>query len=360
MPNPTEPGARPGYNHHFETVEISSQERAIGTATNKLFLGKLKRELPWFYKDGKIHIYKPYLEQTELEYTPGMRRNPDIRARLLLTDGLEKETISDPLADVFADVKMVEDKLAFFMRAAKNMFWKNRGLARSYGQWDVEEGQHGDGFGLILQMTQRLPDKKAESGTREARTNHKTEEELTKEFYDNLTKTWEPPFPTERQMVTYAAIQEKMTNRNYLALHDSALREDAPITAELLNIIAHDEAYHGGGYMAFLRIYAEYDLEGTIDDTYYVASNFEMPVQKLLRDPQKSLRNLVKVGAFDRDRVAYDTMLPVLRGLGFFPEHLARQAAANYVKRGELDPEKAQFSRFDKAGEARTRLILPR
>lgn len=311
----TDLGAHPGFNNHTERVEITPQEKAIGLKTMRYYTRRLHRQLPWVIKNGQISIEKRDLSPTGLERSPGSPKLPDLRQRVILTDGLEKEQISDILAAVVADFKWVEDKLADFTGRASGVFRNIWGIQRSYLQWGHEEGQHSDAAGLIL-----------------IRTGHASLEDIEEDYYKNLSQTWEPAYPTARQNVVYATFQEKMTSHTYDALSKRALAEDAPITSEIFKLIAHDEAYHGGGYRMFTEAFAEDDLQGTIDDIMLVAATFRMPAQNLLLNPRKALLDARRVGAFTRDLVAERTIYEVLKAFDFLPDHLARQAADNYWK----------------------------
>jgi hypothetical protein len=98
-------------------------------------------------------------------------------------------------------------------------------------------------------------------------------------------------------------------------------------------LIARDEAYHGGGYRTFSRIFAEFDLPGTIADAEHVARNFRMPAQHLMRDGNQRGIDIIRVGAFNRQLVSEETIYKVLKGLSFVPVERARKVADEYWKR---------------------------
>lgn len=304
---------RPGFNDHTEPVKITPQERALGIETMHLYTGTLHRRLPWLIRKGQITVEKKYLSPTGLERSPGSPTLPDIRQRVIVTDGLEKERISAVLASVVFDFKRVEDKLPDFTGRASRVFRNFWGIQRSYLQWGHEEGQHSDADGLII-----------------VRTGHVTPKEIEDDYYANLGNTWEPGYPTARQNVIYATLQERMTSHAYNALSKRALEEDAPITAEIFKLIAHDEAYHGGGFRMFTEVFAEDDLAGTITDVMHVADTFCMPAQNLLPHSRKALQNTITVGAFSRALIKERTIYEVLKAFDFLPERLARQAADSY------------------------------
>jgi hypothetical protein len=51
-----------------------------------------------------------------------------------------------------------------------------------------------------------------------------------------------------------------------------------------------------------------------------------------MRDQKRNSIEIIRVGAFSKELVAEDTIYRVLKGLGFVPDSLARQAANSYWK----------------------------
>ena len=298
-------------------VEITPEEREIGLKTKRYFDKTLKRRTPWLIKNGRVTVQKGTLNPSALEQNPGSEPLPSIATGEISTDALEKESISPTLSSVLLTFKRIEDKLPDFSGRSTGLFRNIWGINNSYHQWSYEENQHSDAIGLILQSTGSM-----------------SREELDDDYYDNLAKSWEPPFPTARMMVLYAAFQEQMTSLSYHALVKRAAEEGAATVAEIMKLIAHDEAYHGGGYRAFSRVYAELDREGTIADALQVAANFRMPAQHLMRDRRRNSVEIIRVGAFSKEMVSEETLYKVLMGLGFVPEADARRVAANYWNEG--------------------------
>lgn len=294
-------------------VEITPEEREIGIRTKRYFDRTLKRRPPWVIKAGEISILKPNREPSAQETNPGLPPLPTLLAHTISTATLEGERISPILASVLFTFKRIEDKLSDFSGRSGHFFRNVWGINNSYHQWSYEENQHSDAIGLILERTDSVSRK-----------------DLEDDYYENLARTWEAPFPTGRMMVIYAAFQEQLTSLNYHALVKRAMEEGARTVAEIMKLIAHDEAYHGGGYRAFAKIFAEVDLEGTIKDTLHVAKNFRMPAQHLMRDQKRNSIEIVRVGAFNKQMVSEETIYRVLMGLGFIPQHMARQAADSY------------------------------
>lgn len=293
------------FNETSRPVEITPAEREVGLKTKRYFDRTLKRTTPWLIKGGKIHT-------TTAVETKG----------IIQGEALEHETISPLLASVLLTFKRIEDKLPDFSGRSYNFFRNVWGINDSYHQWSYEENQHSDAIALILERTGSM-----------------TKDALDDDYYDNLAQTWEPPFPNARQMTLYAAFQEQLTSLNYHALNRRAIEESAPTVAQVVKLIAHDEAYHGGGYRAFSRIYAEQDPEGTAADAVHVAKNFRMPAQHLMRNQRRNSVEIIRVGAFSKEMVSEHTIYNVLHGLGFVPEQLARQTAAEYWNVGDSAPK---------------------
>jgi hypothetical protein len=296
-----------GYQEVSHRVSITPEEREIGSRTKRYFDSTLKRRPPWLIKNNRVRLDRSLIEG-ELAPPVGstMRESIDV-------EDVQREQISPLLASVLFTFKRIEDKLPDYMGRSYDVFRNVWGINASYHQWGYEENQHSDALGLVL-----------------AATNHVSRDEQESDYYDGLGHTWELPFATGRQMVIYAAFQEQLTHLAYLALMRRAVEEGAPLVGRIIRLIAQDEAYHGGGYRAFSRIYAELDLEGTIDDALYVARNFRMPAQHLMRNRRRDSVDIVRVGAFSRELVTEETLFKVLRGFRFVPDDLAKATAREY------------------------------
>ncbi len=294
-------------------VQISPEEREVGIRTKRYFDRTLKRRPPWLIRNGQISAFKDNLAAGPLEVNPLFEPLPAVASRVIPTELLADEQISAVLASVLLTSKRIEDKLADYSGWGHTLFRNIWGINNSYHQWSFEENQHSDALGLVLE-----------------RTGHLSQQALEDDYLDNLATSWSPPFPTAREMVLYAAFQEQLTSLAYHALAKRAVEEGAPTVASIMTLIAHDEAYHGGGYRAFSRIFAELDLSGTISDALHVARNFRMPAQHLVRDGNKRGIDIIRVGAFNRQLVSEETIWKVLKGLGFVPLDRARKVADEY------------------------------
>lgn len=298
-----EPLGRPPFNDASHVVDISAHDREVGRRTNELFTRQLIRPLPWDFRDGRITVTNAFKEAAFKSQIPGADYVPGLLVKDIVTDGLSGETISPQLARVVGLFKMVEDKLPDYMGRGLEAARGFSGLNRSHIQWGREELQHSLAAGLILEQT-----------------GHKTAGELDAEYQENLTHTWEQPFPSTREMIVYAVFQERQTNLGYNAVAKRAEEEGAPITRDILHLISKDEAYHHAGYREYVRIFHELDPEGTKADVLNVAANYRMPALNLYQDPLRASRDLFKVGAYSRDMETHQVLVPVLKALGFVNE----------------------------------------
>lgn len=308
---------RQGFNDHSENVQISAQEDRIGRKTQELFLKKLIREPAWSIRGDQITVLRPLdkhlIDDLHTRSIPGLPPTQVLREKAIVATGLENETISPELAGALEMFLAIENKLPDFMKLALQGYRKLTGLHQSSLQWGKEELQHGLALGLILKLT-----------------GHKTATELVEDYQENLKKTWENPFPSPREVIIYSAIQERGTHLNYRLLVERAKAEGAHTVAAILDLIAHDEAYHGGGYRGFVKIFYEEDPEGTVEDVLHVASNFKMPAQNLIPDKVRALRHLIRIAGSTsalKELIAEHTIFDSLTGFGFISEKDARRIA---------------------------------
>lgn len=305
---------RPGYNHHSETVEISAQDRRVGPKIYDLFTKRLIRPLPWDIKNGKIEVYKRFDAFAGIIAVLDEDYKPDVREKVIITTGLEKERISPGLARTIAQHKVVEDFLRDFMRHGTDTTRNNMGLSMANLQWGREELQHGLALGLILEKT-----------------GNKTAEEIVEDYLKTLEHSWEAPFPTEREIVMYASIQEPFTGKNYGGMAKQALIEEAPTVAAILTLIEEDENYHGGGYRSIAKIYYEDDPDGARADAIHVAKNFEMPLQHIIPNRIHAMSDLMKYTGFDIERKP-KVIQNALRGFGFLSEKEIQEVVQGHLK----------------------------
>src|SRR5258708_4260912 len=170
---------RPAFDETSREIPITPEERLIGLKTKAYFDRTLKRTTPWLIKNAQIRILQPTAAPGPREPDPLATPLPSLQpSRVISTEALEQETLSPLLGSVMFTFKRIEDKLADFSGRSYDLFRNIWGINNSYHQWSFEENQHSDALALILE-----------------RAGHLTEAELDDDYYTNLARTCEPPFP---------------------------------------------------------------------------------------------------------------------------------------------------------------------
>lgn len=299
-------------------IDLTAEQRFVGEKTRDVFDSEIKRPTPWLVKRFGENQYRLYELKTPRKIFSNLETVPPedlakISVRVITSEQLAKEQLSEEVGESILTFKRIEDKLTDFMREATLGYRNYRGLSMASFQWGNEEYQHSNAEEMILVST-----------------GYATKQELDEDYAQNSRLTWEAPFPTTRQMVIYAYFQEMLTKLNYLRLADTAEKQGAPTVAEVLRIIGRDEGYHGEGYNKFVQTFYEFDPEGTIRDVALVALNFRMPAQHLMRDQVKDGMNIMRAKAFSKKMVSEETLYQGLKHLGFMDDELSREIANKY------------------------------
>ena len=105
-----------------------------------------------------------------------------------------------------------------------------------------------------------------------------------------LSKEWQMPFASNREMACYGALQEIATYMIYANQRDSYRRAGYAVLARLFDLVARDEAAHAAFYRSLMRFEYEEDPEGTAEDLAHVVSHFEMPGAQLVPDFYERLK----------------------------------------------------------------------
>lgn len=302
------------FNLTPDELEMNAQVGAMAVDAYWGVEGKpgMIHRLPRFHIDipnGKVLVAgaerRPD-EHTLIMETGGVDPIADYYGKELVIKGLRQELISPELARMIAQFKAIEDYLPDYMSSAEELFRGNEGITHSYQQWGNEEKNHSKVAELILLNT--LSSKGV--------IGHATQRELRERRQRMLQNGWPLPFPTGREIVAYAVFQELMTRDAYKKLSDRAKEEGAPITSDLLLLVSGDEAYHGGGYMKFLRLYYEQDPVGTLQDTLNVAREFQMPATNLVTEDKIAIQDAIDLGVYGGD-YGKVTIKKALLNLGF-------------------------------------------
>ena len=213
---------------------------------------------------------------------------------------IQAQTLDANLTGLVESFFAVESFLPDFAEAGLGFYRRLLGLAHNHINWSYEELKHGRLLELVL----------IRSGARS--------EEQVAEFRRGLfRKVWRPPFDQARQMLVYAAYQERATNRNYIQLREVALKQGAEGAAVGLNYLARDEAFHHAYFRDVVKLYLEYDEVGTARDLVFVANNFRMPAQHLLPEPRERIKALARNRIVNKRRIMDESILPTIKALGF-------------------------------------------
>lgn len=297
---------KPGYDHTSRKIAVPEEDLKLGHAIARIYAKELTRQVPWLIKDDRISLGGRTLARTIKEV--GMKTffvPKEGEIDILIDKALTEESITQSFARLLELFDYVELQINNFMARGTNLYEFYLGLSDSFPQWGREEGQHARGIRKILQF----------ANVKETGKPHKTPEELRVDRENVVSNTWEQPFPTARQMVIYAYLQEKQTNLQYENLVQRAMKESAPMAALVLSLIKHDEAYHHGGYRRYVEEFLKHDTIGTIRDLFYVALNYEMPSVKLLG--RAALVALARSGVFTPELLVKGTLQDSIKVLKF-------------------------------------------
>jgi acyl-[acyl-carrier-protein] desaturase len=210
------------------------------------------------------------------------------------------QPIDENLAGLLESFFAVESWLPDFASHGLGFYRRLLGLSNNHVNWSYEELKHGRLLELVLHR----------SGAR-------TSEQVA-DFRRELWRTlWTPPFHTARQMLCYAAVQEKATNRNYEQLRDLAVNQGATAAAAGIRYLARDEAFHHAYYRDVVKLYLEYDEVGTASDLAHVIDNFRMPAQHLLPNPRERIRALARNRIVSKRQLMDEAIIPTIKAVGF-------------------------------------------
>ena len=267
-----------GYDGDAEVVlDLQPWEEEFGERINKLF---------WEFFDKS-------------EDPEGWNRRWNIQ-RDIDWRQIQAQSLDANLTGLVESFFAVESFLPDFAEAGLGFYRRLLGLAHNHINWSYEELKHGRLLELVL----------IRSGAR-------TEEQVAEFRRGLFRKIWRPPFDQARQMLVYAAYQERATNRNYVQLREVALKQGAEGAAAGLNYLARDEAFHHAYFRDVVKLYLEYDEVGTARDMVFVANNFRMPAQHLLPEPRERIKALARNRIVSKRRIMDESILPTIKALGF-------------------------------------------
>jgi hypothetical protein len=215
-------------------------------------------------------------------------------------DDVAREPLAEDAALMIESFFAVESYLPDFAEKGLGYYRSMIGLTNAHINWSYEELKHGRTLQLILERSgARTPDQ-------------------TREFRQALARNaWTMPYPTARQMLVYAAFQEKETQRNYELLR-GMLNEGGSFGAgQGLRIIGRDEAFHHAFYKDLVRMLLEYDEVGTAQDIQRVATSFRMPAQHLMPEMEQRVRVMVRHKVFGKKQLRDEAIVPTIKAFGF-------------------------------------------
>jgi hypothetical protein len=234
-------------------------------------------------------------------------------------DAVGREPISSDAALMIESFFAVESFLPDFAEKGLGYYRSMVGLSNTHINWSYEELKHGRTFQLILER----------SGARTP--------EQTREFRLELARNqWTMPYPTARQMLIYAAFQEKETQRNYEHLRGVLTAGGSFGAGQGLRIIGRDEAFHHAFYKDLVKMMLEHDEVGTAQDIQKVATSFRMPAQHLMPNMEDRVRVMVRHKVFGKKQVRDEAINPTIRAFGFRDaDELQSVATARPMPAGE-------------------------
>ncbi|HZO14394.1 MAG TPA: acyl-ACP desaturase [Polyangiaceae bacterium] len=199
-------------------------------------------------------------------------------------------------AETFASVEMyLPDYVAGGINVVRDYF----GRAWFQANWGYEESKHALALGEYLM-----------------RSGKRTKDEWFDHQNVVLSKEWELPFSTGRQMTCYGMIQEQATFLIYCKHRDFAKRENDECLRTIYDYIARDEIAHTRFYQSVIKILLEEDREGTLSDLAHVFANFEMPGVGLVPDYDTRILQMRDNGGIDRNIFIRKVYLPLLKYVG--------------------------------------------
>jgi acyl-[acyl-carrier-protein] desaturase len=137
-----------------------------------------------------------------------------------------------------------------------------------------------------------------------------------------LSKEWQMPFTSNREMACYGALQEIATYMIYANQRDNYRRSGNEVLVRLFELVARDEAAHAGFYRNLMRFEYEEDPEGTAEDLAHVISHFEMPGAQLIPDFYQRLN--VEGVAISSQQFMERGIMPTMKFIGLSRRDLVR------------------------------------
>jgi acyl-[acyl-carrier-protein] desaturase len=220
------------------------------------------------------------------------------------------------LAETFTGVEMyLPDYVAGGINIVRNTFgqgWFN-------ANWAYEESKHA--FALREWLVK--------SGQRTQAQMFEFEKQI-------LSKKWDLPFKTARQMTFYGTVQEQATFMMYKHQLELARERGDNVLATIYLHISKDEAAHADFYRKVIALELAEDREGTISDMAWVFKNFRMPADELVPDYEMRTQKMRESGGVDRGVFLKEVWFPTLKKLDVTRQEITA-ASAKHRKDGLKD-----------------------
>lgn len=312
-----------GYRVSTKRHVIDDEEWDSGiTAYAALIDGGFHREHPWFFDKKYIYdmrgIHSRIAKMADVLSSSQVTVQTDVK--IIKIADLARERLSPLATRVLLANWAVESALTDYAGEGIRLSRVSRGEELAYELWTGEERWHEEAEKLILVATESM-----------------TEQGLYAVRKELKQREWVSPFLTRRQMRIYPFFQEAVTNATYRTEARQLRREQAPLSAYLIDLVGGDEAFHSAWFQTLVALEASKDKTGTERDVLFVGRHFRMPGDYFFLDPEQTFRDYRKgLGVTPRNiaRVLYRSMLKLK---DFVDPNKALLVAAEYGRTSTLD-----------------------
>ncbi|MFE9577377.1 acyl-ACP desaturase [Nocardia sp. NPDC006044] len=197
-------------------------------------------------------------------------------------------------AETFCGVEMF---LPDYLQTHLELFGRDYAQAWFAANWGYEESKHS----LALREYLR-------------RSGQRSEEQLHDYAGTVLSKRWERPYPSAREMLIYGMIQELTTFVVYRSQRTVAIETGHSVLADIYRLIGRDEMAHTKFYQHMVALHLDDDREGTLRDLAHVLRTFRMPAEQLLPDAE-ARTELMRSTGIDGRVYLRDIVAPTLTAL---------------------------------------------
>jgi acyl-[acyl-carrier-protein] desaturase len=189
----------------------------------------------------------------------------------------------------------------------------NRGRAWMLANWGYEECKHSMALGDWL-----------------LRSGQRSEEQMADLEGKVFAKEWDLPHDNARGMVCYTMAQELATAIHYENLRRLVGERD-PALHRVLTLIAIDERAHADFFKKLVKLYLDYDRDGTLEQMRRVFNYFAMPAVHLLEDGRQRVEAVKAMRIFDYDIYYYQVFEPLIAWLGVSKAELRRRNSSREI-----------------------------